>query len=120
MPRRELLEIFFIAFSFFFFFLNYLGLFLGSYFLKTFKFPGSLAVKDSALSLLWFGFSPWPGNFSMPREQPKETNNFYYGQFKAYSGGPIVAQWLTNLTRNHEVVGSVPALAQWVNNPALL
>ena len=27
-------------------------------------------------------------------------------------GVPVVAQWLTNLTRNHEVVGSVPALAQ--------
>ena len=30
-----------------------------------------------------------------------------------------MAQELTNLTRNHEVVGSVPALAQWVNNLAL-
>jgi len=30
-----------------------------------------------------------------------------------------VAQWLMNPTRNHEVVGSVPALAQWVNDPAL-
>ena len=27
---------------------------------------------------------------------------------------PVVAQWLTNPTRNHEVVGSVPGLAQWV------
>jgi len=30
-----------------------------------------------------------------------------------------VAQWLTNPTRNHEVAGSVPALAQWVNDPVL-
>ena len=31
-----------------------------------------------------------------------------------------MAQWLMNLTRNHEVGSSIPGLDQWVKDPALL
>ena len=39
--------------------------------------------------------------------------------FEIHLEVPVVAQWLTNPTRNHEVAGSIPGLAQWVKDPAL-
>ena len=37
----------------------------------------------------------------------------------ASTGVPFVAQWLTNPTRNHEVVSSIPGLVQWVKDLVL-
>ena len=48
---------------------------------------------------------------------PKKAKDLYIKNCKM--GVPVVAQWLTNPTRNHEVVGSIPGLTQWVKDPAL-
>ena len=74
-----------------------------------------LVIKDPALSLLWLGsllwrgFSPWPGNFCMMQAwctpQKKRSS--------------CVALWFKNLTSSHEDSGLIPGLAQEVKDPVL-
>ena len=61
------------------------------------------------------GSIPGPGTSACHSSCQKKKKNK-----NAVLGITIVAQWLTNPTRNHEVAGSIPRLAQWVKDPALL
>ena len=45
---------------------------------------------------------------------------YFKKQTNKQTGVPVVAQWLTNLTRNYEVTDSIPGLPQWVKDLALL
>ena len=38
---------------------------------------------------------------------------------KCLPGVSVMARWLTNPTRNHEVLGSIPGLVQWIKHLVL-
>ena len=66
------------------------------------------------------------GNMNASNYTP-QPRNFILGTFpteksayiKMTIGVPVMAQWLVNPTRNHEVLGSIPDLAQWIKDLAL-
>ena len=58
-------------------------------------------------------------NYRVLRMHKDEEYNFWIRKSILF-GVPVMAQWLMNPTRNHEVEGSIPGLVQWVKDPTLL
>ena len=86
---------------------------------------GHRCSSDLALLWLWQRLAatvpinplPWKPQNDINEAQKKEKKKKKKKNIKW--GVPVMAQWLTNPTRNHEVAGSIPGLAQWVKDPAL-
>ena len=83
-------------------------------------------VKDLVLphmwyrSQLWLGFDLWPRKFHMPPRQPNKKQSIVSALLKfSVFGVPLVGTVEMNPTRIHEVVGSIPGLIQWVEDPVL-
>ena len=55
------------------------------------------------------------GQFTKQFKQPVNKRNLKVPLRSSHCGTVE-----TNLTKNHEVTGSIPGLAQWVKDPALL
>ena len=63
------------------------------------------------------GYSLYECTLSLRRLENNEELNCFLKII--FHGVPVMAQWLLNPTRNHEVADSIPGLAQWVKDPVL-
>ena len=79
------------------------------------------ASSYSSNSTPSLGTSICHGSGSRKGKKTKKKNESWPSTFKIslIFGVPFVAQWLTNLTKNHEVAGLILGLAQRVKDPAL-
>ena len=64
-------------------------------------------------------FNPYQITKYIFMELEQNILKFVCTKYPEKPGVPVMAQWLMNLTRNHEIVGSIPGLAQWVEDLAL-
>ena len=84
--------------------------------------------SDPALLWLWCRLAAtalirrlaWEPPYAMGAAQEIAKRQKIKKNCGSIHGVPAMTQWLMNPTRNHEVVGSIPGLAQWVKGPALL
>ena len=62
--------------------------------------------------MAWVRFLAWELPHAVVWVRHIEVVRFEVSNERKIAGVPVVAQWLTNPTRNHEVVGLIPGLAQ--------
>ena len=81
--------------------------------------PVAQCVKDHALSLLWLEFDPWPGDFHMPQEQPKnktkqnKKTNKKSGHFHSGTGvkNPTAVAWVNCMAWVQSLARELPYAA---------
>ena len=76
--------------------------------------------SDPTLLWLWHKLVATAPNGPLAWEPPCDAGAAQEkAKKKKKKGVPVMALWLTNPTRKHEVSGSIPGLARWVNDPVL-